>query len=641
MSNDVVLAASGANPVAKFDNVEYNVIDGPGDESPFVVVERNAWLQKLKIAKIVGDIDRTDDLLHIASCGVAGFSHPDTQKTLSDQVVVLQIHLRSATGEIATALSLFGESARTVGETLNDAFEELYDLHEQDAVEVLRKCEGVAIEMTGTAASLERRFEGVAAEATGVLAATLSTRDITVLAKAEAVKNQRTAGERHEKMLTLSKKIAEQIPKVEARYEEAKAAQATADTRVFALGITSSIMQGIGSGISAGLALKTAPLRAGTEIASALAESRVPPVTKDKQDAKPGKADPAVPGGGATKAAAYQTAKNATAKAKADLVTAKKNESKAQEDFDTAEGNYNDAKVLFDAAKEKKAKDTDKKETAFKAAEKILGAKKKDLDEVKQTTKGVEGEITTAEGKEAIAKTESDSEAATAVGNGIGKGLDQAGDGIGKTADNYATIAGNYAKEKSSYLNMLMELQKEERDALSEISELTKKMQNQGINAELAQAAVDSLHRAVGALREIVVIVGDLKLFWAQMALNCKLLAKSDVREKIERCMKRPAQERIKAYSDPRFQVRLLQLTAKWSALRLISMEYKESVSNTHSKMGATILQNPNVEDASALAKTLSDKLVKKIEGEVAVMDAAKADITAAIKETDALKEAA
>jgi hypothetical protein len=640
MSNEVTATPASADPVARLDNVAYNVIDGPGEKSQFVVEARGELLQQLRIGKIVADIDRSDDLLHIAACGVAGFSHPETKKTLSDQVASLQINLRNATGEMSTSLGRFGASAQTVCNRLGDAFEELYSLHESDAIDVLQKCEVVATKMSEEAEGLEKKFGGVSDEAAGVLTNTLSTRDLKALEKEKAEERTRRADERHQRMLDLSTRLAEQIPKVEARYEEAKSAQATADTRVFALGMTSAIMQGIGAGISAGLAIKTAPMRAATEVGAALAETRVKPSKKGK--GKAGQSDAETSGSGASRAAAYEKAKQATLGAKADLKEAKEREATAKTAFEDAEEPYDDAKTLYETAVEKKAKDVEKKKKAFQAAEKTWKNAKNAWDKAKSTKADVETEVEAAVKAEAAAKGEAEAESkandTNAALGGVGAGINKAGEGAGQAADNYATVAGNYAKEKAEYLKTLMELQKEQREALSEIAMLTKQMMNEGVTAELAQAAVDSLQKAVGALREIVVIIGDLKLFWAQMAMSCRKLAETDVREKIERCMKRSAAERIAEYSSQRFQVRLLQLTAKWVALNLVAAEYKVAVSLTHKKMGETFKQNPTIEEARKLAKDLSANLVKKIEVDVAKIDASQEDISAAINE---LKEAA
>lgn len=636
MSDDLVPASNEANPVRTLDNVEYNVIDGPSDTSPLVLVERDSWLQALRIDQIVSGLDRTSDLLHVAACGVAGYTHPKTKESLAAKVASLQINLRTATGEMSSALGRFGESARKVGGLLIDSFQELYDLHEDDAIEVLADCEAIATGMTEESEKLQRRFEGVATEAAGVLMDTLSTRDVSLLEKNQAEERQRVADERHQRMLTLSEQLALQIPKVEARYEEAKAAQATADTRVFVLGITSSIMQGIGSGISAGLQLKMAPAHAGMQLATALAQTRV--------EAPPKKSDtpPAV---GTPKADAWAKAQRLLEVAREASDGAIKAERKALEAYESAGRDHAAASAAFAAALETEARDIEKKEEANKLAEGRLKEKKKELKAAKAAAADAATDLEAAERKEAAAKTEADKEdqsgTASAIAGGMAQGLDKTGEGIGRAADSYAEIAANYAKEKAEYLRMLMDLQKEQRDALSEIKELAKKMQNEGVTVELKQAAVDSLHKAVGALREIVVIVGDVKLFWDQMAINCRRLAEDDVRKKVERTMKRPEKERIKAYSDGRFQMRLLQLSAKWSALRLIVMEYKAAVLKTNGRMNEAISQNPSIEVARTIVNSLSKQLVKKIDGEVASLDAQKSDIAAAIQEVESLKLAA
>jgi hypothetical protein len=103
--------------------------------------------QTLQINKLVNHLNRTDDLLYIAACGVAGLMHPTTQQALSAQVMGLQYKLRKNTGEMESALLSLGESAQNILSILRGAFSDLYSLHEADAFTRLASCESVAAKM--------------------------------------------------------------------------------------------------------------------------------------------------------------------------------------------------------------------------------------------------------------------------------------------------------------------------------------------------------------------------------------------------------------------------------------------------------------------------------------------------------------
>src|SRR5215471_18097334 len=119
---------------------KYDVVEGPSDTSGVVQVAKDNVLQQLEIGKLVKNLNRTDDLLHIAACGVAGFVNPQTSKSLSAQVMDLQYKLRTNTGEMASALLEFGESSKNMLPILRGAFKDLYSLYELDAVTRLQDC---------------------------------------------------------------------------------------------------------------------------------------------------------------------------------------------------------------------------------------------------------------------------------------------------------------------------------------------------------------------------------------------------------------------------------------------------------------------------------------------------------------------
>ncbi|MEJ8824820.1 hypothetical protein WKW80_22750 [Variovorax humicola] len=622
MSSDAVTSsAQQANAIVVLDKVTYDVIAGPPGDSALVQIARDRLVQSLKIDQIVSGLERSDDLLNIAACGVSGFRHPDTKVSLLAMVIDLQAKLGAAADDMRSALVVFGESSGVVLGALGRAFRFLYRLQEDKAVNVLKRCEQIAKEMTTTASQLETRFQGMSGEALEVLKATVSTRDFNHDKKLEAEARQRKAEERHDRMLKLSEKIAEQLPKVESRYEEAKAAQATADTRVFIMGLTSSIMQGIGSGISAGLALKTAPLRAGTELAAALAESRLPTPQQNKAGNPPSPvAPPPAAPAPVVDDKARVAAEEAVSRSKASLES-------AQAALREASARY--AKAIEDSV------DVEEVQAQHKAAEEKHKSAKESLAKAEADLLKLKGSTP------ARPPAPAENSTGASVVSGVGQALQTTGESLGNSTDGYAQIASNYAKEKAKYLDMLMALQKEQRDALAEVAELTKQMQNEGVTADLAQAAVDSLQQAIGALREIHVIVGQLRKFWTAIALGCKNLSRGETTELITDLMDQPEAMRIKDYSAGWFQLDLLQLSAKWMALQIVCNEYSTAIEAVGKKMDETFMRNPSIEEARKLAKSLSADLAKKIGAEVKQLDVVEKDIQLAKDDTDRLKIAA
>jgi len=511
-----------ANSVVVFDTVEYDVIAGPDDATPLVQLVRTAVLQALDIDRLVNHLNRTDDLLYIAACGVAGFVNPKTSGSLSTQVMGLQYKLRTNTGEMGSALLSLGESTRSMLSVVRAAFKDLYSLHEADAVTRLARCESVATKMAESAGKLEGNFQSLVEAAGEVLRLTSETCN---LHKQERLPTQQLQLDINAWVESIKAKRAAlelQMRKVQALREEAKAGQVTADERVFAQAIVSHIAMAFGGGIPGGLALKMASLKVGSELAAALAETRtIYPVQKEKETETP----------------------------------------------------TEDARRLTEEARKK----------AYK-------------DETVATARGAAAEP-------------------------VGAGLADASSSAENAASACAATAATYAKEKAKYLDMLMDLQKQEREALDAMAQNALELGSAKDKEEVEEAAVVSLHHAVATLKQIVVILAEHKWIWTQMAMDCARLAQADLRTDIEGCMQRSREERIEAYTEPGFQVHMLAMAAQWHALQLVAMEYRSAIQTAYVKMGETYTKNPTIEEARQLAPVLGTALAQKVAAEIRLLD--------------------
>ncbi len=529
MSETATPGADQTNPVVVFDNVKYDVIAGPDDATPLVQLVRTAVLQTLEIDKLVNHLNRTDDLLYIAACGVAGLMHPTTQQALSAQVMNLQYKLRTNTGEIETALLSFGESARNMLSILRGAFKDLYSLHEADAVTRLARCESVATKMAESAGGLEGTFQSLVEQAGAVLQLTSETCNRHKQDRLPMQQRQLDINARDQGIKAKRAELELQMMTVKTLYEKAKAAQTAADERAFTQAIVSHITVAFGGGILDGLALKTASLKAGSELAAALIEMRT-------------------------------------------IYPAQKEE---------AETPTEDAPPLTEEAKKEK-----NAEAARKAYEEVTAS--------------------TARG---------------AAAESVGAGLADEGSSTEEMASACSAIAATYAKEKSRYLDMLIDLQEQECEALDAMAQDALELGAAKDNEDLGQAAVVSLHHAVATLKQIVVILAKHKQIFTQIAMNCARGAQADLRTDIERYMWRPREERIAAYTERVFLVHMLTTAAQWHALQLVAKEYRSAIQSAYKSMGETYTRNPTIEEGCQLAAVLGAALAQEVAAEVRLLN--------------------
>ncbi len=633
---------SPPSPVVVFDGNTYNVIDGPDDNSPLVQVAHEQILQTLEIDKLVRNLNRTDDLLHIAACGVAGFLNPESGKSLSAQVMSLQYKLRDKTGEMGSALLSFGEAASQMIPILKGAFKDLYGFYEADCVGRLTRCEAVATSMATTAETLKGTFKGLADEAQKIAEDTTQTRDLRRKAKEAAQTRQKEIAADLAEKERLKASLAEQIPQVKGWYEEAKAAQNTADGRMFALAIVGSITKALGDGLAAGLQFKAAPVTAGAQLATAIVKNTAvkEPEKNDKKTDEKSKATSQT----LTAQAAYRVAKDALDQAEAKLTAAQKANKKAQDALEELEDPYKEARDAYEAARKKKPKDK-KDETAKKEAFEELEGPYKEAEEAAEEAEAAEDAaqkaVEAAKEKESTAKAVMEDADAKAPLAGVAEGLRSAGASAQEMGASYADIAANYAKEKAKYLDMLMDLQKQEREALGAIAKFAVQMQAEKDTEQLEQAAVESLHIAVGVLKYVVVILQDVCQFWTQMAAACRRLASADLRTDIEIYMRRTKEERVKEYTSQDFMLRMLGVAAQWHALKLVATEYRSATMKVFDKLGVTYKENLPIEQARAEAKRLAQQLDSDVKNEIKKTEDATQQIAAAKAEADKLIAAA
>lgn len=529
MSETATPGADQTNPVVVFDNVKYDVIAGPDDATPLVQLVRTAVLQTLEIDKLVNHLNRTDDLLYIAACGVAGLMHPTTRQALSAQVMNLQYKLRTSTGEIETALLSFGECARNTLSILRGAFKDLYSLHEADAVTRLARCESVATRMAESAGGLESSFQSLGEQAGAVLQLTSETCNRHKQERLPTQQRQLDISARDQSIKAKRAELELQMRKVKALHEEATAAQTTVDERVFTQAIVSHITMAFGGGILGGLALKAAWLKAGSELAAALKEMRtIYPAQKE-----------------------------------------------------VAETPTEDAPPLTEEAK--KEKDAETARQAYEEA----------------TAPTVRG----------------------AAAESVGAGFADAGSSTEETASTCSAIAATYAKAKSRYLDMLIDLQQQECEALEAMAQDALELGAAKDNEEVERVAVVSLHHAVATLKQIVVILAGHKQIFTQIAMNCARVAQADLRTDIEGYMQRPREERIEAYTERGFLVHMLTAAAQWHALQLVTKEYRSAIQNAYKRMGETYTKNPTIEEGRQLAAVLGAALAQEVAAEVRLLN--------------------
>ncbi|MFM9939456.1 MAG: hypothetical protein ACKVP7_08180, partial [Hyphomicrobiaceae bacterium] len=86
----------------------------------------------------------------------------------------------------------------------------------------------------------------------------------------------------------------------------------------------------------------------------------------------------------------------------------------------------------------------------------------------------------------------------------------------------------------------------------------------------------------------------------------------------IESYMNESREERIKEYSKPGFQARVLELAANLHALELVAGEYRAATLKLYDKVGQTYKRNPTIEEAHRLIPALGKALALVVAKDIA-----------------------
>ena len=216
-------------------------------------------------------------------------------------------------------------------------------------------------------------------------------------------------------------------------------------------------------------------------------------------------------------------------------------------------------------------------------------------------------------------KTDSNRRVKAAAVKAAGDAMKQAGDQAGQMSGDYAAIADGYRKEKMRFLELLMKEQEEERKTLAAMAEYAVRMKNVTGQSQIAEATTASLFQAVGALKQVSVVLRTASIFWKNMAAACKALAQSQLKDKIE--LFKDDADRLQFYLEDDFKLEAVNYYAGWKALSVVSHEYSATCARVREQVQTDITKNPSTEESRKLAPVLGAKLLGEITSDISEID--------------------
>ena len=186
--------------------------------------------------------------------------------------------------------------------------------------------------------------------------------------------------------------------------------------------------------------------------------------------------------------------------------------------------------------------------------------------------------------------------------------------------------ASEHREEKLKHLDDMKKQRERRREALQDIAEFAKHIIDCRKDADLAEAAIDALHKAMGGLQKLSAIMLQVALFWKQMQMHCETLARDKMQKMVLRAMKQPEKKRLRVWTATGFKKQAITYYAQWVALDDVCAVYMAKIKETQKTLYGYLTENPTLSEARAnvrqLAIEFSDDL-KKAHSEIDEKNAA------------------
>ena len=149
-----------------------------------------------------------------------------------------------------------------------------------------------------------------------------------------------------------------------------------------------------------------------------------------------------------------------------------------------------------------------------------------------------------------------------------------------------------------------LEIEKEQRKyrhaALQEMAGLLHALKTQKKEEEFSDIAVNALHEASGALKQLVVVSKQAVLFWEQLQEHCEVLADDKTQQEIEKYVEKSSskEERIRYWNSNNFKQAMFLYVSKWVALHSVSTDYLKQIKLTQRELYDHIKENPTYEES-------------------------------------------
>ena len=150
--------------------------------------------------------------------------------------------------------------------------------------------------------------------------------------------------------------------------------------------------------------------------------------------------------------------------------------------------------------------------------------------------------------------------------------------------------------------------------ALQDFAEFSKQLENLSEMNSLTEAAIDSLHNAMGGLKALAGIMRKISIFWTKLEDECKQLGGQDMERMIQATMRRDIGDRAQVWGSPGFKQKAIYFYIRWVALGNVCETYYDRIKVTQRELYKYLEENLTTKEARQNIKSLAVDFSKEIE---------------------------
>lgn len=177
-------------------------------------------------------------------------------------------------------------------------------------------------------------------------------------------------------------------------------------------------------------------------------------------------------------------------------------------------------------------------------------------------------------------------------------GISKADSFIAAEREASLTRAQKYKETALKKLNIEQEQKKIYIEAIEKNLELTQKIKQCMLEADMARIAKNALHQAAGAFKYLSTVMMQATSFWKYMETHCRKFASLGIKKHIEQAMKMDKSARRKFWESQGFVNVVKQYYARWMAFCSMCTDYKGQLKDTREELLEYIKENPTCKEA-------------------------------------------